>query len=196
MGESNRALARVFSPPSVDHRPAVPAGFAEFYRDRYRELIRVTMYFGAGEADAHDAVAAAAAEVLTRWDEINNPYQYARTAAISHFVKSRARALRWPGGPALRDGHLSGLGHSDTTAEDRQFVIMLLGQLPQTQRQVMALTIDGYGTGEIADYLGQSGATVLAVRREGRRRLRDLLESGRLENQRALPGPTSTAEAQ
>ncbi|TDB95717.1 sigma-70 family RNA polymerase sigma factor [Micromonospora fluostatini] len=178
MGEPENVLVPAVAPPRVDHPPAVPAGFVAFYRERYRELVRVAMYFGAAEPEAYDAVAAATLEVLIRWDDINNPYQYARTAAISNFVKYRTRGGHRPRHRQAEAGRSTPDGTDpppNTSAEDRQDVIRLLAQLPHPQRQVMALTVDGYGSAEIANQLDQTPSRVRELRQTARQNLSELL---------------------
>lgn len=47
-------------------RPSPPPGFREFYREKYKPLLRAVMCTGASHHQADDAVASAMEEVLRR----------------------------------------------------------------------------------------------------------------------------------
>ena len=68
-------------------------GFEGFFLGSRRRLLGVALRLGASWDEADDAVAAAMKDVLVRWDDIENPFAYARTAVRSHLVRERSRGL-------------------------------------------------------------------------------------------------------
>ncbi len=78
---------------AVRRREAAPPAeaFKEFFGVAYQPLLRDSLFAGGNPHEAEDAVSAATAEVLQRWDTIKNPRAYARWASISNLIKSKPR---------------------------------------------------------------------------------------------------------
>lgn len=139
---------------------AAPAGFEDFYRGSFRDLVRTAMYAGATPQEAEDAAAKTLAEMLGRWDTIEWSLAYARTATLHNFIKDKTRG---PGRVARRlieQGHVprrEGAEDRQLTAwEDDEWVASVLSSLPPAQREVMELIAKGLGRDEIAQALGKT----------------------------------------
>ena len=74
---------------------ALPAeAFKEFFRIAYQSLPRDVIFAGGNPHEAQDAVSAAMAKVLRRWDTIKNPRAYASRAPISNLIKTKQQGLQ------------------------------------------------------------------------------------------------------
>jgi RNA polymerase sigma factor (sigma-70 family) len=137
--------------------------FEELFRDAYQALLRDAIFAGGNPHDAEDAVSAALEEVLRRWDRIDNPRAYARTATISILIKNRER-----GQQRIRDRIIQRGGHPAehdldpglTVWEEQEWVMQLLESLPPAQREVLACMVDMFPRKEIAQLLGKTDAAV------------------------------------
>jgi RNA polymerase sigma factor (sigma-70 family) len=163
------------SPPSA-HRVGMPAprSFTDLYEDSYRDLLGTVIRIGATLEEAEDAVAEALAEVLHRWPDLREPLAYARTAAMSNFIKARTRGLDRTRARMLERGAASPSTAEDpelAAAENAEWVHQLLAVLPPAEKAVMALTVDGYRPIEIADMLGKTQPAVRRNLHDGRHRL-------------------------
>lgn len=64
--------------------------FADFYRTRYGEALRVAMYVGAAREQAHDAVQDAMIEVFQRWEKVAQPWPWMRKAVVTESSRPRS----------------------------------------------------------------------------------------------------------
>lgn len=138
-------------------------GFEEFYRGAYRPLLRDVMCVGGTPHEAEDAVSAAMAEVLQRWDTIENPRGYAYRVAISSMIKSRQRGLKRIRERLIQVGDIPPEHELDpclTAWEEQEWVTTLLKSLPPAQREVLAYMVDMLTRQEIAQLLGKTEAAV------------------------------------
>jgi hypothetical protein len=62
----------------------LPTSLEEFFRANYRDLIALTMYIGANEVQAKEAVADAFVNLVGRWDHVDEPLKWMRKALINH----------------------------------------------------------------------------------------------------------------
>lgn len=120
------------------------------------------MIHGATVYQAEEATNMAMEEILRRWPEIRNHYAYAKRAVRSNFLKAteRDRKLSWriiERGEAYSE---SSPDHGLIIWEDNQWVTQVLDLLPPTQRRVIAMSIDGFSSVEIAATLGKTPANV------------------------------------
>lgn len=148
--------------------------FDVFFRDRYRSLVKSVMYAGASMEDAEDAVSAAMVEAYVRWYLLENPAGWVRTAAIHQYVNNTERDRRRPllEAQAARSAAVNALQPDSGEPDECDRVTAVLRQLPTTQREVMALTIDGFEPAKIAEILQTSPANVRSNLRHARDRLR------------------------
>jgi RNA polymerase sigma-70 factor (ECF subfamily) len=143
--------------------PELSPDFEDFFRTRFRELVRVVMWAGAGLQEAEDAAMEAVVAVLRRQTEIDNLFGYARTAALTAFVRNRQRGLDRVRRRQVERGAAPAASVEDsglTALESSQWVDQVLSTLPPAQREVMALIVDGLRPGEVAQVLGLSPAAV------------------------------------
>ncbi len=172
--------------PLIEARVDPAIEFDEFFRQHYRNMIRNAMYAGATKEEAEDAVSDAMLGMLGRWCTLSNPVAYARRAVLNSFVKvrqrerRRAELLAAEPKPSVH-GEDAGL----TLWEDRQWVAQLLNSLPERQREVMALVVDGIEPRDIAELLGRSAAAVRQNLLEARKRLRPMTGQGNTERDAA-----------
>jgi RNA polymerase sigma-70 factor (ECF subfamily) len=142
--------------------------FEDFYRAEFKPLIWFAARVGASDAEAEDVAQEAMKATWTRWSEVGNPRAYARTAALRVLFRAHGRTKReqdaalraaWPD---RAEGPFEA---------DAQRVVRMLHALPITQRQVIALVMDGYPPAEIAVITGQKPATVRSHLRHARKSL-------------------------
>lgn len=160
---------------TADH-PGNRQTFEEFYRADYRDLVRYAMKHGARFDEAEDVVQEVMAQVYRLWPTIDSPHAWARkgvNSTIARVVGRRKRedelllAMR-------RAEEIAGRARAGPPVDDGETdeVRAVLADLPETQRAVLALTIDGFRPVEIAAKLGRSPEAVRSSLREARRRLR------------------------
>ena len=155
--------------------------FEEFFRDAYRPLLRDVMFAGGDLHEAEDALSAAMAEVLRRWDTIDNPRAYARRAAISNLIKDKQRGLPRIRVRLVERGDVSPMQEMDpglTAWEEKEWVTQLLKSLPPAQREVLACMVDEFTRQEIAQLLGKTEAAVRQNLHAARIRLAACLADG------------------
>jgi RNA polymerase sigma factor (sigma-70 family) len=189
MVDTDKGLAQATPTPRAEHRATPPEGFTDFFRARYRELLRAAMYAGATRHEADEATATAMKELLRRWGELDDPLAYARRAVVSNFVKEKTRNLDRVRRRQVEQHAGTAEGRKDpglTVWEDRQWVIQLLDSLPAGQRNVMAFIVDGFTPTEIAALLGRSPAAIRQSLRDARLRLIEALQRERAAEQAPL----------
>jgi RNA polymerase sigma-70 factor (ECF subfamily) len=147
--------------------------FEDFYRDEFKPLIWFAVRAGASAAEAEDVAQEAMKATWARWSEIDNPRAYARTAALRVLYRAHGRAKREQDAALRATGPEHAEGPFGT---DARLVVRMLHALPVSQREVIALTMDGYGAVEIAEITGQKPATVRSNLRHARRNLVAMLE--------------------
>jgi RNA polymerase sigma factor (sigma-70 family) len=143
--------------------------FARFYRDHINRLAAYLIYQGAAAHLAADIAQDAMIKTYRRWGEIKTPRAYTWTVAYRAFIR---HALSDAEQPAAEVPEPAALLPRPTEAEawlQEQHVIHVLRTLPPRQRQVLALTIDGWAPAEIADLLGLDPAAVRSNLKKARR---------------------------
>ena len=152
---------------------SVPA-FEEFFRGAYQPLVRDVIFAGWSLEEAEDAVSAAMAEVLQRWDSIQNPRAYARRAAISNAIKDKERGPKRVQERLIQQGDIPP-GHEPDPGlmvwEQQEWVRLLLKSLAPAQREVLACMVDMFTQQEIAQLLGKTEAAVRQNLHAARKRL-------------------------
>lgn len=150
-----------------------PPGYLDFFRNRYRELMRVAMYAGATEDEAHDAVQDALLEVLKRWPAIEDSMSYACIAVINRVRR-------------IKRSELSRLSRQNTYLiqnfvrpsdvpniwDDGLGVKAMLSELSVGQREIVQLLLREFTPGEVAEILGRSYDAVRTALTAIRKRLR------------------------
>lgn len=180
MPETNQSAAQAVS-PKVTSPPAAPAGFAEYFRDTYRELLRTAADAGATKPEAEDAVSKAMIEVLPKWRADMRPTrEYMRKAVVHNFVKDRVRGQPRVARRLIERGHVpwhEGAEDGRLTAwEDEEWIDQVLTCLPPAQREVMQCIARGIARDDIPEVLGKSPATIRRHLCDARIRLRAELD--------------------
>lgn len=164
-------------PADADDRPGglrlVPDDRVdELYRDAKGRMMAYLRCHRIPSDDAADVVQDAFAQLLQRFDEIANHEGYVRTIVLNRC--RRADPHRGVRGSAWRTD-VRATGPDVAAYDDYQHLVQALHTLPQRQREVVLLTVAGFGTDEIAALLGiPKAATVWSHLRFARAKLRAL----------------------
>lgn len=154
--------------------------FSEFYREHSPRLVALLVWSGATLPDAADVAQETMAQALQRWSRLDNPAAWARTVALRDWGRRRARRREEPSSAVTQRCAL--LPSSDVPMTHRiegLDVVRLLAGLPERQRQVLALAVDGFTPSESAVVLD---ITVEAVRSNLYKARRNLARSLGREN--------------
>jgi len=170
----------------VDPEQAERTEFEAFFRTEYVRIIKILVVMGATLAEAEDATQAALTDAYQRWESIDRPGAYVRTAAVRQFLKNRQR--RREGGHrelwAAARTPIEDAAAADqdfAAVEDQQWVTQILDKLPRAQREVIALIMDGFETKEIAELLGKQEMTIRQHKSLARRNLIKTLEDSQAD---------------
>jgi RNA polymerase sigma-70 factor (ECF subfamily) len=147
--------------------PGGEQDFARFYREHLGRLVAYLLYQGAPAHLATELAQEAMVTAYERWDTISSPRSYVWTVAYRIFIR---RALD-PELPAAEVPEQVVLPHPEEAEQwlQKQLVIDVLRALPPRQRQVLALTLDGWAPAEIAVLLGINAAAVRSNLMKARR---------------------------
>lgn len=152
------------------------ADFEGFYRAEFLPLVRHVMWCGASQADAADAVQFAFGQAFSTWDTLRNPGAWLRTVARRAFYRSPAVDRREV---LAADPYESGQGETSyeqlSVAAEYDQMLSAVRALPSRQREVMALSIDGWRAVDIASQLGVEPGAVRENLRKARRNLKQAL---------------------
>jgi RNA polymerase sigma-70 factor (ECF subfamily) len=158
-------------------RTSPDASFDEFFRLRYRDLVRYIGRLGATVHDAEEAAQDAMTAAYERWHRIDNPDAWVwRVACRAYLRTHRRRRLREVLQPGERLTSSTVSDESEALASAFQVRGLLL-LLAAQQRRVMAWWLDGYRFDEIAAKLDVRTATARSLFRHARARLRDLFRA-------------------
>jgi RNA polymerase sigma factor (sigma-70 family) len=174
--ETNQSAPQAIS-PEIASRPTALAGFEDFFRATYRDLMRTAMDAGATKQEAEDAVSKAMTEVLPKWRTGMRPSPtYMRRAVVHNYIKERVRDQPRIARRMVERGHVSRHeGAEDyrlTDWEDREWLDQVLSCLTPAQREVMECIARGIARDDIPEVLGKSPAAVRRHLCDGRARLR------------------------
>jgi RNA polymerase sigma-70 factor (ECF subfamily) len=143
--------------------------FASFYRDHIRRLAAYLIYQGAAADLAADIAQDAMITAYRRWPEIKSPRTYTWTVAYRAFIRHALDDHEQPVGEVPEPAAvLPRPGEAEAWLQ-QQHIIHVLRALPARQRQVLALTIDGWAPAEIAELLGLGPAAVRSNLKKARR---------------------------
>ncbi|GGM89975.1 RNA polymerase sigma factor [Dactylosporangium sucinum] len=150
-----------------------PPKYVGFFRDHYRELMRVAMYTGAVEDEAHDAVQDALLEVLKRWYKIEDPMSYACITVINNVRKiKRSERSRLSRQNTYLVESFERPADEPNIWIDRDGVEAMLGELTPGQREIVRELLQELTPAEVAEVLGRSYDAVRTALTDMRRRLR------------------------
>ncbi|GGM89931.1 RNA polymerase sigma factor [Dactylosporangium sucinum] len=156
------------------------AAFEEFYRGHVRQLFSYLLSVGADSAEAADVAQETMIDIYTRWYQIEHPERYMFTVARRAYWKLRDHAHRQTPTSdieAVIDA-VNGVEvpSAETSVMSRMVVAEAIAALPDRQRTVLAMLIDGASTEEIARRTGSTPSSVGSSLHLARRRLRHWLE--------------------
>jgi RNA polymerase sigma factor (sigma-70 family) len=150
-----------------------PPELVAFLRDRYRELMRIAMYAGATEDQAHDAVQDALIEVAKRWRTIGDPMPYARSAVINNVRRiRRSERSRLARQNTYLVQNFERPPDEPNVWDDRDVVEEMLSKLTPDQREIVQLLLEELSPAEVANMLGRSYDAVRSALTAMRKRLR------------------------
>jgi RNA polymerase sigma factor (sigma-70 family) len=182
-------------PPPVIANPPPAAQIEEFFRRYWEGLVRSLLREGANRWEAQDAVAEAIREALRRWSELTHPVAWVRTAARSHWLKSRRGAGPGDAEVLVADVAELGEGQADpdlVAYELEEWFAGVLAQLPPARREALELSAQGLTPAEIAEVVGKTPEAVRTALKLGRRQAVAMWQQ--LPEQRR-PSPTPEPEA-
>jgi RNA polymerase sigma factor (sigma-70 family) len=173
--EPNQTAVQAVASPAIKTRPPAPAGYEDFFRTSFRELVKTAMYAGATLEEGQDAAAKTLIEMLGRWDRCGPSLAYARKATLNNFIKAKTRGTGRVARRLVERGHVpheeGAEDHQLTEWEDLEWVAHVLSCLPQAQREVMECIARGLDGDEIAEALGKTKDAVRQNLCDARRRL-------------------------
>ncbi len=158
-------------------------------------------------AEAEDATQGAMEALLGRFEHVQkNPAPYVRVSAKNLWRRARSTSPSvHPSGVGAELGamlalepHLLSRAPETDPAEaqcqesEQKWALQMISVLPPTQRQALALTLDGFGPSEIAVMTGKPSTTVRANLAHARRRLRVALVA--VDARSGLAGPAASIE--
>ncbi|MDG5807869.1 sigma-70 family RNA polymerase sigma factor [Streptomyces ossamyceticus] len=162
------------------HQPAGPVvvprrqtdTFDTFYSAEKKHLVKFLMYQGASEFEADDAAHSALLAVLPdRWKTLSSPRAYLRKTALRCYLKQNDRKQEPTGEMPDLPGGLCPINRV-LLSEEAAAVVDAIRQLPPAQRSVLAWSLDGFSTAEIASELKQTHAAVRQNLARARRQLK------------------------
>lgn len=155
---------------STGERPS----FEDFYIAEYPRLVRILLAAGAMFSEAEEAAQEAMLQAFRSWDRLTNPSAWSRTTALRAYYRALKRERREIEltNKAVRmtsvDTHSA---FSSDEQDDIKRVRWIIRGLPQAQREVLALSYDGFMPMEIAKLLNKDPGTVRSNLREARKKL-------------------------
>lgn len=143
--------------------------FADFYLGNFRSLTAFLLMHGATLTEANDVVQDTMIEAYRAWDRIDHHRAWAYRVVSKTYGRRRfAAAEDLVADPPEPSPPLCG----DIEAwEQEHDLLIALAELPLRQRQVMAWTLSGFPSAEIAAELGITAEAVRSSRRKARRLL-------------------------
>jgi len=143
--------------------------FTDFYRTSAPRLVAYLRWQGASLPDAADVVQEALVLAFTKWSTLAYPFAWCRMVATRIYLRRLREMRESPVEDVQAVGSALLVEDAEFEAlEARQAVLGVLAQLPPRQRQVMAWTLDGARTEEIAAALDMNQATVRSTLRAAR----------------------------
>lgn len=142
----------------------------DVFRRDYERLVRLAHVLTRSNAVAEDVVQAAFIGLHQRWDDVERPSAYLRTAVVNGCTSwHRSRA---------REAARFALVHDDTPVSlGAREMLDALAALPTAQQTALALRFyEGLSEAEIADVMACPVGTVKSHLHRGLRRLRKVIE--------------------
>jgi RNA polymerase sigma-70 factor (ECF subfamily) len=150
-------------------RPSDEREFTRFYREHFTRLVAYLAYQGAAAHLAADIAQDAMTTAYRRWSEITSAKAYVYTVAYRAYLRHTLGVSERPVAEVPEPTRVLPRPAETEAWLQEQQIIQLLRALPSRQRQVLALTIDGWTPSEIAELLGIDSAAVRSNLKKARR---------------------------
>jgi RNA polymerase sigma-70 factor (sigma-E family) len=155
---------------SVPSQRYTKGSFIALYEEAFPSMVRLAIALTGSEALAEDLVHDAFVRVHGRWEHVESPRAYLRTAVVNACRSARRRARR------ERIALSSQAAGSSSFVADELFDA--LGKLPYRQRAALVLQYyEGLSHAEIADVLDCREGTVASLVHRGLAQLRRVIET-------------------
>jgi RNA polymerase sigma factor (sigma-70 family) len=164
-----RAAPAASTPSAATPAPGREDEFARFYRGHVSRLVAYLIYQGAAAHLAADIAQDAMIAAYRRWPEIKSPRSYAWTVAYRAFIRYALNDPEQPAGEVPEPTPLLPRPGEAEAWLQEQHITDVLRALPPRQRQVLALTVDGWTPAEIAELLGLAATAVRSNLKKARR---------------------------
>ena len=146
----------------------IAADFDYFYRAEYAPMVRLARGLVDTTECAEEVVQDAFAQVFQRWDRLDSPGGYLRTAVVNGARSElRKREVR----------RRVGLGQPRPAAVERDYLVDALDRLPVKRKTALVLRFySGLSEREIAETMGVRPGTVKSLISRGLAELREVIE--------------------
>ncbi|MYB25613.1 MAG: SigE family RNA polymerase sigma factor [Acidimicrobiia bacterium] len=154
--------------PTVLDRQVIAVDFDDFYRAEYAPMVRLARALLDTSESAEEIAQDAFARVFERWDRLDSPGGYLRTAVVNGARSElRKREVR----------RRVGLGHPRPVAAERDYLLDALDSLPPKRKTALVLRFyAGLSEREIAETMGVRPGTVKSMVSRGLAQLREVIE--------------------
>jgi RNA polymerase sigma factor (sigma-70 family) len=143
--------------------------FAGFYREHFPRLVAYLLYQGARAHLAADLAQEAMIAAYQRWDAITMPRSYVWTVAYRTFIRSALHEAELPIAEVPEPtAALPDPEEAEAWLQEQE-IMGVLHALPPRQRQILALTLDGWTPAEMANLLGIDSSAVRSNLKKARR---------------------------
>ena len=155
-------------PPRVLDGRVIAAEFDEFYRAEYAPMVRLARGLVDTSECAEEIAQDAFAQVFERWDRLDSPGGYLRTAVVNGARSElRKREVR----------RRVGLDRPPQPAAERDYLVDALDRLPAKRKTALVLRYyAGLSEREIAETMGVRPGTVKSMVSRGLAELREVIE--------------------
>ena len=155
-------------PPRVLDGRVITADFEEFYRTEYAPMVRLARGLVDASEAAEEIAQDAFARVFERWDRLDSPGGYLRTAVVNGARSElRKREVR----------RRVGLGQPRQVPAERDYLVDALDRLAPKRKTALVLRFyAGLSEREIAEAMGVRPGTVKSLLSRGLADLREVIE--------------------
>ena len=159
---------RAITPSTVLDGRVIAVDFDEFYRVEYAPMVRLARGLVDTSESAEEIAQDAFAKVFERWDRLDVPGGYLRTAVVNGARSElRKREVRRRIGP----------GQLRQVPAERDYLVDALDRLPPKRKTALVLRFyAGLSEREIAETMGVRPGTVKSLVSRGLAELREVIE--------------------
>jgi RNA polymerase sigma factor (sigma-70 family) len=166
-----RTLGELAEDPDIDD------AFEKFFRAEFLSAVTTLVTSGFARPAAEDAILSVMADAYEQWSAITYPRAWVLKAGYREALRRQRRDRDG----LLRTARIAPREISDQCPpfDGQDQILRWLGQLPERQRQVVALHLDEFTYDEIAQILDIRPGTVRSTHRSARKALRRIIERER-----------------